>query len=78
MVQTISMFQQFLHQFIYFDNHELFILSTWKKFIMLWTFGTKVHLSSIIVSCTNISMSIEPIFNFEEDTSLIALFTFYL
>ncbi len=45
---------------------------------MLWTFGTKVHLSSIIVSCTNISMSIEPIFNFEEDTSLIALFTFYL
>jgi len=71
MVQTISMFQQFLHQFIYFDSHELFILSTWKKFIMSWTSSTKVHLNSIII------MSIEPIFNFEEDTSFIALFTFY-
>lgn len=52
MVQTISMFQQFLHQFIYFNSHELFILSTWKKFIMSWTSSIKVHLNSIIVSCT--------------------------
>ncbi len=52
MVQTISMFQQFLHQFIYFNNHELFILSTWKKFIVSWTSSSKVHLSLIIVSCT--------------------------